>query len=170
MARFKKGGKKEVPQVSTSSLPDIVYMLIFFFMITTSMRQLEPKVRTSLPKASEVVKLEKKTLVSSIYIGPSVTAKSANELGVSIIQLNDDEVTLSSDLTKNQNAIDDAIVKFITSEREARSEEDRKQLTTALKVDRNTGMGVVTDVKQALRKVGAYRINYTTLVGNALEN
>ena len=67
MAQFRKEGKKEVPQVSTSSLPDIVYMLIFFFMITTTMRDVELKVKASpLPKASEIQKLEHKALVSSI--------------------------------------------------------------------------------------------------------
>ena len=65
MGKFKKGGKKEVPQVSTSSLPDIVYMLIFFFMITTSMRDVELKVKTALPKATEIAKLEKKALLAT---------------------------------------------------------------------------------------------------------
>ncbi len=155
MGKFKKGGKKEVPQVSTSSLPDIVYMLIFFFMITTSMRDVELKVKTALPKATEIAKLEKKALVSSIYIGPPRDAKLGTE---SRIQLND------------QFARPDDIADWVLQEREARSEADRPFLTTALKVHRETRMGVVTDVKQELRKVGAFRINYTTLKGSALEN
>jgi biopolymer transport protein ExbD len=155
MGKFKKGGKKEVPQVSTSSLPDIVYMLIFFFMITTSMRDVELKVKTALPKATEIAKLEKKALVSSIYIGPPRDAKLGTE---SRIQLND------------QFARPDDIADWVLQEREARSEADRPFLTTALKVHRETRMGIVTDVKQELRKVGAFRINYTTLKGSALEN
>ena len=155
MGKFKKSGKKEVPQVSTSSLPDIVYMLIFFFMITTSMRDVELKVKTALPKATEIAKLEKKALVSSIYIGPPRDAKLGTE---SRIQLND------------QFARPDDIADWVLQEREARSEADRPFLTTALKVHRETRMGIVTDVKQELRKVGAFRINYTTLKGSALEN
>jgi biopolymer transport protein ExbD len=155
MGKFKKGGKKEVPQVSTSSLPDIVYMLIFFFMITTSMRDVELKVKTALPKATEIAKLEKKALVSSIYIGPPRDAKLGTE---SRIQLND------------QFARPEDIADWVLQEREARSEADRPFLTTALKVHRETRMGIVTDVKQELRKVGAFRINYTTLKGSALEN
>ena len=155
MGKFKKGGKKEVPQVSTSSLPDIVYMLIFFFMITTSMRDVELKVKTALPKATEIAKLEKKALVSSIYIGPPRDAKLGTE---SRIQLND------------QFARSEDIADWVLQEREARSEADRPFLTTALKVHRETRMGIVTDVKQELRKVGAFRINYTTLKGSALEN
>ncbi len=155
MGKFRKEGKKEVPQVSTSSLPDIVYMLIFFFMITTSMRDVELRVKTALPKATEIAKLEKKALVSSIYIGPPRDAKLGTE---SRIQLND------------QFARPEDIADWVLQERESRNEADRPFLTTALKVHRETRMGIVTDVKQELRKVGAFRINYTTLKGSALEN
>lgn len=155
MGKFRKEGKKEVPQVSTSSLPDIVYMLIFFFMITTSMRDVELRVKTALPKATEIAKLEKKALVSSIYIGPPRDAKLGTE---SRIQLND------------QFARSEDIADWVLQEREARNEADRPFLTTALKVHKETRMGIVTDVKQELRKVGAFRINYTTLKGSALEN
>ncbi len=155
MGKFRKEGKKEVPQVSTSSLPDIVYMLIFFFMITTSMRDVELRVKTALPKATEIAKLEKKALVSSIYIGPPRDAKLGTE---SRIQLND------------QFARPEDIADWVLQEREARNEADRPFLTTALKVHKETRMGIVTDVKQELRKVGAFRINYTTLKGSALEN
>ena len=155
MGKFRKEGSKEVPQVSTSSLPDIVYMLIFFFMITTSMRDVELRVKTALPKASEIAKLEKKALVSSIYIGPPRDAKLGTE---SRIQLND------------QFARPEDIADWVLQERESRNEADRPFLTTALKVHKETRMGIVTDVKQELRKVGAFRINYTTLKGSALEN
>ena len=155
MGKFKKSGKKEVPQVSTSSLPDIVYMLIFFFMITTSMRDVELKVKTAMPKATEIAKLEKKALVSSIYIGPPRDPKLGTE---SRIQLND------------QFARSEDIADWVLQEREARNEADRPFLTTALKVHKETRMGIVTDVKQELRKVGAFRINYTMLKGSALEN
>ena len=156
MAKFRKEGKKEVPQVSTSSLPDIVYMLIFFFMITTTMRDVELKVKASpLPKATEIQKLEHKALVSSIYIGAPRDSKLGTE---SRIQLDDSFATPAD------------IADWIQKERDSRSEADRPLLTTALKVHKETRMGVVTDVKQELRKVGAFRINYTTLKGSALEN
>ena len=156
MAKFRKEGKKEVPQVSTSSLPDIVYMLIFFFMITTTMRDVELKVKSSpLPKASEIQKLEHKALVSSIYIGAPRDSKLGTE---SRIQLDDSFATPAD------------IADWIQKERDSRNPADIPLLTTALKVHKDTRMGVVTDVKQELRKVGAFRINYTTLKGSALEN
>jgi biopolymer transport protein ExbD len=130
-------------------------MLIFFFMITTSMRDVELRVKTALPKATEIAKLEKKALVSSIYIGPPRDQKLGTE---SRIQLND------------QFARPEDIADWVLQEREARNEADRPLLTTALKVHKDTRMGIVTDVKQELRKVGAFRINYTTLKGSALDN
>ena len=69
MATFKREGKKEVPSLSTSSLPDIVFMLLFFFMVTTTMRDVSLLVANTMPQASETVKLEKKSLVSNIYVG-----------------------------------------------------------------------------------------------------
>ena len=156
MAKFRKEGKKELPQVSTSSLPDIVYMLIFFFMITTTMRDVELKVKASpLPKATEIQKLEHKALVSSIYIGAPRDSKLGTE---SRIQLDDAFATPAD------------IADWIQKERDSRNPADIPLLTTALKVHKDTRMGVVTDVKQELRKVGAFRINYTTLKGSALEN
>jgi biopolymer transport protein ExbD len=99
------------------------------------------------PKASEVQKLEKKSLVSFIYIGKPIKASLGTE---SRIQLNDSYATVGS------------IQAFVVAERQSRNEFDRKVLTTSLKVDAETKMGIVTDVKQELRKAGAYKINYST--------
>ncbi|NPD47200.1 MULTISPECIES: biopolymer transporter ExbD [unclassified Lentimicrobium] len=146
MSRFKKQGDKETPAVSTASLPDIIFMLLFFFMVTTVMRETELLVKVNPTSAKEVSKLEKKSLVSFIYIGEPVQGK----LGTNTrIQLNDTFGTV------------DDISDFIAVEKEARDEADRKFLTTSLKVDKDTKMGIVTDVKQELRKVGAFKINYS---------
>ena len=87
MAKFRKDDAKEVPAISTGSMPDIIFMLIFFFMVTTSMRETSLKVKMKLPEATEVQKLEKKSLVSFIYIGPPTNAKLYGT--ESRIQLND---------------------------------------------------------------------------------
>ena len=146
MSRFKKKGGKETPGISTASLPDIIFMLLFFFMVTTVMRETELLVKVASPDAKEVQKLEKKSLVSFIYIGEPVQSK----LGTNTrIQLNDAFGSV------------DAIPEFIAKEREARDEADRKFLITSLKVDKGTKMGIVTDVKQMLRKVGSFKISYS---------
>lgn len=148
MARFKKDKSGELPAISTASMPDIIFMLLFFFMVTTTMREVTLKVKNRMPEASEVQKLEKKSLVSFIYIGPPMQSKIYGT--ESRIQLNDSFRSISD------------IPEFILMEREARVEADRPFLTTSLKVDREVKMGVVTDVKQELRKVGAFKINYST--------
>lgn len=146
MSRFKKKGGKDTPGISTASLPDIIFMLLFFFMVTTVMRETELLVKVAAPNAQEVQKLEKKSLVSFIYIGEPVQSR----LGTNTrLQLNDAFGSV------------DAIPEFIAKEREARDEADRKFLITSLKVDRDTKMGIVDDVKQKLRRVGAFKVNYS---------
>ncbi|MDY0343587.1 MAG: biopolymer transporter ExbD [Lentimicrobium sp.] len=148
MARFKKDKSGEMPAISTASMPDIIFMLLFFFMVTTTMREVTLKVKVKPPVATEVQKLEKKSLVSFIYIGPPTQSKIYGT--ESRIQLNDSFRTVND------------IAEFIYNERETRPEADRGLLTTSLKVDKDVKMGVVTDVKQELRKVGAFKINYST--------
>ncbi|MDO8899315.1 MAG: biopolymer transporter ExbD [Bacteroidales bacterium] len=155
MSKFKTKKGKGSPAINTSSLPDIIFMLLFFFMVTTVMREVTLRVKLRLPAATEVQKLEKKSLVSYIYIGPPTnTAMFGTE---SRIQLNDQFARMQD------------IGEFIAREREARNEADRQFLTTSLKVHDETKMGVVTDVKQELRKSGAFRINYSTVKGVAMK-
>lgn len=148
MSRFRKKESKSVPALSTSSLPDIIFMLLFFFMVTTTMRETELFVKIKLPEATEIQKLEKKTLVSYIYIGPPM--KVAQYGSEPRIQLNDQYANLSD------------IADFISAEKEERNEADRQLLTTSLKIDQETKMGVVGDVKQELRKAQALKINYSS--------
>ncbi len=148
MAKFSREGKKEVPALSTSSLPDIIFMLLFFFMVTTQLRDTEPLVTVKVPEASEIAKLERKDLASYISIGTPVLNKQA-EFGTDArIQLND------SFRTK------DEIRDFIATERESRSEADRSFMTTVIKADENVRMGIITDVKQELRRCSALKIMY----------
>ena len=151
MAKFRKGGSKEVPAISTGSMPDIIFMLIFFFMVTTSMRETTLKVKMKLPAATEVQKLEKKSLVSFIYIGPPTNTKLYGT--EPRLQLNDSYARV------------DDIIPFVEQERMDRAEADRQKLTTSLKIHEEVRMGLVTDVKQELRKCGAFRISYSTLKG-----
>ncbi|MFW6226478.1 MAG: ExbD/TolR family protein [Bacteroidota bacterium] len=150
MAKFSRKGKGKMPGISTASLPDIVFMLLFFFMVTTVMREVTLKVNVRLPGATEVKKLAKKSLVSYIYIGEPKRPFQGTYGSAPRVQLNDAFATV------------DDIRDFISSERDAMSENDQKMMTVSLKVDDNTKMGIVTDVKQELRKASALKINYST--------
>ncbi len=150
MATFKKSSKKGIGTISTASLPDIVFMLLFFFMVSTVIREVSLNVQIKVPKATEVKKLEKKSLVSYIYIGKPRPQFQRLYGTKSRIQLNDQFAKVSD------------IRDFISSERDAMNENDRQFMTVSLKIDKDTRMGVVTDVKQALRKANALKINYST--------
>lgn len=155
MGRFKKEKAKGTPPLSTASLPDIIFMLLFFFMVSTTMRETTLFVKIKAPVGTEVQKVERKALVSYIYIGEPM---QAGIYGTEPrIQLND---AISN--------VED-IAEYIAKEREARDEAERKLITTSLKVDKEAKMGIVTDVKQELRKVGAFKINYSCRKGTKLE-
>ena len=140
--------KKDVPQPGTGSLSDIVFMLLFFFMVTTQMRETENKVLVKLPEASEVVKLERKDLASYINIGSPTRTYQAQYGTDARIQLNDSFKTVED------------IRDFIAAERESMSEADRQFMTTVLRTDEDVRMGIVTDIKQELRRCSALKIMY----------
>ena len=148
MSKFGKNVKKETPGISSGSLSDIVFMLLFFFMVTTQMRDTENKVMVKLPEASEVVKLERKDLASYINIGPPTRLLQAQYGTDARIQLNDSFKTV------------DDIRDFIAAERDAMSEGDRAFMTTVIKGDSDVRMGIITDVKQELRRCSALKIMY----------
>lgn len=140
--------KKEVPQPGTGSLSDIVFMLLFFFMVTTQMRETENKVIVKMPQASEVAKLERKDLSSYINVGTPTRTYQAQYGTDARIQLNDSFKTTED------------IRDFIAAERESMSEGDRQFMTTVIRADEDVRMGIVTDIKQELRRCSALKIMY----------
>lgn len=158
MSKFAKKKDGELPAVSTASLPDIVFMLLFFFMTVTVMKDSSLKVQNSLPSASEIKKLEKKDRVIYIYVGKP-TPEYAKTFGTEPkIQLND------------KFAIPSEVGDYILMERAKKSQELQNVLTTSLKVDKDANMGLISDIKLELRKVNALKINYTTVNGDAFSN
>jgi len=150
MSKFRKNGSKELPAISTASLPDVVFMLLFFFMTVTTMREVTLMVRQTLPQATELNKLEKKSLVSYIYVGvpqPQYQRVFGNEPR---IQLNDEFHEVGD------------IIDFIVAERQARDEAEIPFMITSLKVDEYTKMKIVQDIKQELRRASALHINYSS--------
>lgn len=150
MSKFAKNKKdKGEPAISTASLPDIVFMLLFFFMVVTNMKEDDPKVRVSLPSANEVSKLEDKSAILYVYIGPPLQKKKYGS--ASRIQMNDDLIPVEN------------VRENVEAKRTTMPEALVPKLMTSLKVDKETKMGIVTDVKQELRKSQALKINYATV-------
>jgi biopolymer transport protein ExbD len=158
MAKFNKKKDGDLPAVSTASLPDIVFMLLFFFMTVTTMKDSSLMVENTLPNASEVKKLEKKDRVLYIYVGKP-TREYQKVFGTeSKIQLNDKFASVSE------------VGDFILQERAKKPQELQNVLTTAMKVDKGANMGLISDIKLELRKVNALKVNYTTYEGDAFMN
>lgn len=143
MATFKKktNTKQDIP---TASLPDIIFMLLIFFMVTTVLRENDVKVRTTLPQAEALTKIDQKRLVSYIWIGPE---KLENfKVGPTAVQIDD---ALITDLT----GIRTIMYRKLT---------EQPKLIVSLRVDETSEMGIVQDVEQELRKGNTLRINYST--------
>ena len=158
MSKFKKKKGGDLPAISTASLPDIVFMLLFFFMVATVMRDNTLMVTNKLPAADQVQKLDKKDRVIYIYAGKP-SSRYQNKYGDQPkIQLND-KFSVVSDVGA-----------YVLDERATKREELQNVLTTALKVDGETNMGLISDIKQELRKVNALKINYTTRIGDYTQN
>jgi biopolymer transport protein ExbD len=150
MGKFSKAGGREMPELNTSSLPDLVFAILFFFMMVTTMREVSLKVQFRSPQATELQKLEKKSLVTFIYVGkpnsPELLEKMGNETR---IQLNDQIAEISE------------VGAYIGQEKASMKEEDQPFMTTSIKGDYETKMGVITDLKQELRKAFALKISYS---------
>jgi len=150
MSKFKKKKGGDLPAISTASLPDIVFMLLFFFMVATVMRDNTTMVENTLPAANQVEKL-KKDRTMFIYAGkPNSQYKNLGTEGR--IQINDAFVSL--------DAIQPAVFEYIAT----LNEELKDRVVVALKVDENTNAGIISDVKQELREANALKIMYVTSV------
>lgn len=144
MAKFKKKQANTEQKVPTSAMPDVVFMLIIFFMVTTVMREVELQVQIEYTEAENIEKIERKRLISYIYIGPERLA--GNNLGDTKVQ------------------IDDAIIDDIYAIRTIMYDKllEQPELIVSLRVDETSEFGIITDVQQELRHANTLRINYST--------
>ena len=144
MGQFRKkqaGSKQEVP---TSAMPDVVFMLLFFFMVTTVLREVTLKVKLDLTTANNIEKIEKKRLVSYIYMGPE--RLPGNQLGEDKVQIDD---SIQEDIGAIRNIMYDKLLA-------------EPRLIVSLRVDENSEFGLLTDVQKELQQAGTFRINYST--------
>ncbi len=149
MGKFKKSKSGGQPAINTASLPDIVFMLLFFFMVSTTMKEVDMKVLVSPAQATELVKLERKELVTFIYVGIPLRAFQSLYGTEPRIQLNDQFATVKD------------IQSYIAQSRDNMRESDQAKMIVSIKADKESPMGVITDIKQALRKAAALKINYS---------
>lgn len=131
--KFEKKRASTKQDIPTASLPDIIFMLLLFFMVTTTLREVEVLVDYRLPDAEALEKIENKRLISYIWVG-----KGAK------IQINDSFITL------------DQVQPIMYGKRQA-----LPNVIVSLRIDIGSEMGLVTDIQQELRKAYCLRINYS---------
>ena len=152
MAGFKRKQSREMPEMNTSSLPDLIFTILFFFMMVTTMREVTLKVKFTVPAGTELEKLEKKSVVSFIYVGPPTDNLRAQMGSSTRIQLND------------RYAEAREVMDFIAAERQGMT--NQAEQVISIKADQQTQMGYITDIKEVLRKSWALRINYSATKRN----
>jgi biopolymer transport protein ExbD len=157
MAQIRKDKVKTTPKLATSSLPDIIFMFLFFFMAVTTMKEVTFKVRVSAPSASEVTKLENKSLTRYVYVGKPMPEYVKQVGSETQIQLNDVFAEVRD------------IQKFIIDERSAMKESDQPFMTVSIKGDKDTRMGIINDIKKELRNAYALKIVYNASKTNVKE-
>lgn len=133
-----------VPELNMASLPDLIFTVLFFFMIVTHMRDVEKRVAYEVPAGTEVEKAAHKSAVVHIYIGRPLDGSTDDYC----LQLNNELTTVS------------AIRQFIEAERRRMSPEDQERLVVSIEADRDVPMAIINDVKQALRRSYALNVSY----------
>ena len=148
MGKFNEGKGKEMPAVSTASLPDIIFMLLFFFMVTTVLRENTLKVDVVTPDATELTKLVHKSLVNTIFVGRPKEQYQSVYGTAPMLQL--------GDAVKQPKDIPLFLKNF-----KAKKEKQQKLIITSLRVDGDVTMGIVQDIKTKLRQSNQLKINYS---------
>jgi len=144
MGHFEKKSAKTKQEIPMSSMPDIIFMLLIFFMVTTVLREVTLQVKVNFTEAKNIEKIEQKRLVSYIYVGPEKL--SGNKLGPTKIQ------------------IDDSIIEDVSAVRKLMYDKlkEEPRLIVSLRVHDEAEFGKVTDIQEELREAGTLRINYST--------
>lgn len=151
MGKFSKAGGREMPELNTSSLPDLIFAFLFFIMMVTSIREVTPKVRfQNLPRATELTKLEEKSLVTFIYVGKPIPSLEKKFGTTSAIQLNDQ-------IAQNPQAV----YSYVKQEEGKIDDERRKLMTVSIKADADTKMKIISDIKYELRRADVLNISYS---------
>lgn len=140
---------RKLPDLNTSSLPDLIFTVLFFFMIVTHMRTVPVKVAYQVPQGTQLTKLVRKSNTTYVFIGKAASPHHTATGDSIVVQVNDKIMSLRD------------MVDFLAAERERMSPEDLDQMMVSIKADRHVPMGVITDVKMALRQAGVLKVHYS---------
>lgn len=163
---------REVPILNTASLPDLIFTVLFFFMIVTHMRTTTSKVKYALPQGTELKRLVKKSAVTYIYIGrdmPETTRETSTVVSPNTSSASSPNTSTASSMDvsaykvqlNNRVGTIGEVASFVANEKKRMNPDDQVKMTVSIKADRSTPMYVINAVKRAVRAGGATRINYS---------
>lgn len=163
---------REVPMLNTASLPDLIFTVLFFFMIVTHMRTTTTKVKYALPQGTELKRLVKKSAVTYIYIGrdmPKTTRETSTVVSPNTSSASSPNTSTASSMDvsaykvqlNNRVGTIGEVASFVANEKKRMNPDDQVKMTVSIKADRSTPMYVINAVKRAVRAGGATRINYS---------
>lgn len=155
---------REVPILNTASLPDLIFTVLFFFMIVTHMRTTTSKVKYALPQGTELKRLVKKSAVTYIYIGramPETTRETSSVASPNTSSASSMDVSAYKVQLNNRVGTIGEVASFVANEKKRMNPDDQVKMTVSIKADRSTPMYVINAVKRAVRAGGATRINYS---------
>ncbi len=148
--KLKHKREKKIPQLNTSALPDLVFTVLFFFMIVTHMRQNDVKVQVTVPEGEQLQQFQKKHATATIYVGKSSDGKVS--------------IQVDNTLTDEEN-----LAKVLLDERNMMADVERDEFTVALKADRDVPIGVIAEIKTILQKINVLHVNYSATGQNVKE-
>ncbi len=150
--RLYRNRNHDIPALNTASLPDLIFSILFFFMLVVHMRKATVHVKYQVPTATELSRLYNKSSVQYIYIGRPVNRLGQVDGKETVVQLNDHLTSIPE------------IKNYLVRLSAALPPEQRRQLSVSIKADRHVDMGTIMDLKQALREANVLNVNFTAVM------
>lgn len=150
--RLYRNRNHDIPALNTASLPDLIFSILFFFMLVVHMRKVTVHVKYQVPTATELSRLYNRSSVQYIYIGRPVNKLGQVDGKETVVQLNDHLTSIPE------------IRNYLIRLSAALPPEQRRQLSVSIKADRHVDMGTIMDLKQALREANVLNVNFTAVM------
>lgn len=162
MSKFKKDSNKKLPGVNTSSLPDIVFMLLFFFMVATTSKDVDPTVTVTQPvgdKTTDLTPYKQRSEIDFLYLGEPRNKARIEDFKMGYALSLDNVVQATSDELYTTNAVGQW-KKDKYEEKKARVKVPIEGVITCVKADKGAPSGLIFDIRKQLQNVNGLTIAY----------
>ena len=133
--------KRKIPELNTSALPDLIFTVLFFFIIVTHMRDNNTSMQIKIPYGDKLQKLQKRYAVSNLYIGKD----KQNNIQ---IQLNEKVISLEQ------------LTQIIAAEKDKITDDEQARYTICIKADKKTPLHIISKVKESLQRANVRNVTF----------